>query len=197
MCNTWDRVKNNHNVHKPICGRRIRPTEAGAGTSACRWGRRDDSYGIFLLSHLIWSRQLSPNDETLLKIIATDTARLQARQLISKRDGLREDVTKNRAESEEQQVSMCFVHVGLRNHQVLLLQLFYAMNKDKQNIYDYSITCTANSWTNSVFKWETKGTYKGCRRREGSIIQEDWREAKELRVVWWFLCKILMHQIAK
>lgn len=35
---------------------------------------------------------------------ATDTARLQARQLISKRDGLREDVVKNRAEVEEQQL---------------------------------------------------------------------------------------------
>ena len=35
---------------------------------------------------------------------ATDTARLQARQLISKRDGLRGDVVKNRAEVEEQQL---------------------------------------------------------------------------------------------
>ena len=35
---------------------------------------------------------------------ATDTSRLKARQLISKRDGLREDTAKNRAESEEQQV---------------------------------------------------------------------------------------------
>mmetsp|Transcript_16151 Transcript_16151/g.38720 ORF Transcript_16151/g.38720 Transcript_16151/m.38720 type:complete len:102 (-) Transcript_16151:93-398(-) len=34
---------------------------------------------------------------------ATDTSRLKARQLISKRDGLREDTAKNRAESEEQQ----------------------------------------------------------------------------------------------
>mmetsp|Transcript_16176 Transcript_16176/g.30514 ORF Transcript_16176/g.30514 Transcript_16176/m.30514 type:complete len:98 (-) Transcript_16176:3362-3655(-) len=35
---------------------------------------------------------------------ATDTARLRARQLISKRDGLREDVSKNRAEAEEQRL---------------------------------------------------------------------------------------------
>ncbi|KAL7546397.1 hypothetical protein ACHAWF_009732 [Thalassiosira exigua] len=35
---------------------------------------------------------------------ATDTARLQARQLISKRDGHREDAAKNRAEAEEQQL---------------------------------------------------------------------------------------------
>mmetsp|Transcript_15660 Transcript_15660/g.33916 ORF Transcript_15660/g.33916 Transcript_15660/m.33916 type:complete len:102 (-) Transcript_15660:465-770(-) len=34
---------------------------------------------------------------------ATDTARLQARQLISKRDGIREDAAKHRAESAEQQ----------------------------------------------------------------------------------------------
>lgn len=34
---------------------------------------------------------------------ATDTARLKARQLISKRDGLREDAAKNRVEAEEQQ----------------------------------------------------------------------------------------------
>ena len=32
---------------------------------------------------------------------ATDTARIQARQLISQRDALREDATKNRAEAEE------------------------------------------------------------------------------------------------
>lgn len=35
---------------------------------------------------------------------ATDTARLKARQLISKRDCLREDATKNKAEKEEQQL---------------------------------------------------------------------------------------------
>mmetsp|Transcript_41150 Transcript_41150/g.87689 ORF Transcript_41150/g.87689 Transcript_41150/m.87689 type:complete len:98 (-) Transcript_41150:354-647(-) len=35
---------------------------------------------------------------------ATDTARLRARQLISSRDGLREDASKNRAEAEEQQL---------------------------------------------------------------------------------------------
>lgn len=34
---------------------------------------------------------------------ATDTARLQARQLISKRDGLREDAAKNKTETEELQ----------------------------------------------------------------------------------------------
>ena len=34
---------------------------------------------------------------------STDTARLQARQLISTRDGLREEVVKHQAEAEEQQ----------------------------------------------------------------------------------------------
>lgn len=41
--------------------------------------------------------------ELAAKRASVDTVRLQARQLISKRDGLREEVAKNKAESEEQQ----------------------------------------------------------------------------------------------